>query len=118
MAKIILENMEFYAYHGCMEHENTLGNTFLVTVSVDLNTGLAGKTDKLEDALNYQLIYDVVAAEMNKRSRLIEHVTSRILDKIMDEFPVITSSTVRLTKKNPPLGAKVESVTIQLEKSR
>ena len=29
MSKIILENMEFHAFHGCMEHEKKLGNTFL-----------------------------------------------------------------------------------------
>lgn len=118
MAKISLENMEFYAFHGCMEHENTLGNTFLVTVVVDLDTSLAGKTDKLEDALNYQLIYNVVAGEMEKQSNLIEHVAHRIIAKIMAEFVTVTAVDVRLTKKNPPLGAKVGSVTIQLEKSR
>ena len=37
MSKIILDNMEFHAYHGVLEHEKELGNTFLVTVVMEIN---------------------------------------------------------------------------------
>jgi dihydroneopterin aldolase len=52
MATITLENMEFHAYHGCLDHEKQLGNTFLVTASMELDTTLAGLTDQLSDTLN------------------------------------------------------------------
>ena len=67
MSEITLENMEFHAYHGCLEHENTLGNTFLVTLSMQFDTTAAEKTDQLSDTLNYKLVYDVVKAEMEIR---------------------------------------------------
>lgn len=118
MSKITLENMEFHAYHGCLEHEIKLGNTFLVTVGMELDTQLAGTTDKLEDTLNYQLVYDEVKAQMDIQSKLIEHVGQRILDGLFEKFPVIKKLDVQLSKFNPPLGAKVEKVSIRLEKSR
>ncbi len=115
---IILENMEFHAFHGCLEHEKTLGNTFIVSLSLELNTDLAGQTDNLEHTLNYQLVYDVVKREMEIPSKLIEHVGQRILDSVSTEFPQIKEVRVRLSKLNPPLGGKVDRVTIKLEKKR
>ena len=110
--------MEFHAFHGCLEHEQTLGNTFLVSVGMELDTSLAGKTDELEQTLNYQLVYDVLKREMEIRSKLIEHIGQRILDSILNSFPQISEVNVKLSKLNPPLGGKVDRVTIELQKKR
>lgn len=116
LAKITLENMEFHAYHGFLEHERQLGNTFIVTVGMELDTQLAGKTDELNDTLNYQLVYNAVKEQMEISSTLIEHVGQRILDKLSERFPQIASLEVKLSKLNPPLGGKVERVSIELKK--
>ena len=118
MSEIILENMEFHAFHGCMEHEKNIGNTFLVTVKINIDTTQAGISDNLEDTLNYQLIYNVIRTQMEIRSNLIEHLASRIVDAVMEQFDQIKSIKLKLTKLNPPLGAKVESVSIKLESKR
>lgn len=118
MSKISLKNMEFHAYHGCLEHEKQLGNTFYVTATLILDTELAGTTDRLEDTLNYQHVYDIVKAEMAIPSNLIEHIARRIVDALLQNLPQIESITLKLTKLNPPLGAKVASVCIEIEKSR
>lgn len=118
MSKIILENMEFHAFHGCLDHEKQLGNTFIISVSIELNTEKAGKTDELHDTLNYQLVYDVVKEQMEIPSKLIEHVGQRILDTIMNQFPQIQALEVCLSKLNPPLGGKVSKVTIDMKKAR
>ncbi|HEY5592930.1 MAG TPA: dihydroneopterin aldolase [Paludibacter sp.] len=118
MSKIILENMEFHAFHGCMEHEQQLGNTFIVSISLELDTQLAGETDELEHTLNYQLVYNVVKEQMIIPSKLIEHLGQRILDSIMNQFSQIQALEVKLSKLNPPLGGKVEKVTIIMNKKR
>jgi len=118
MTKISLENMEFHAFHGCMEHEQLLGNTFMVSLSMELDTKLAGRTDELEHTLNYQLVYDVVKEQMENPSKLIEHVGQRILDGILTKFPQIQHLDVKLSKFNPPLGGKVERVSIELSGNR
>ena len=118
MSKIILEEMEFHAFHGCLDHEKTLGNTFIVSICMTLDTQLAGQTDELEHTLNYQLVYDVVKEQMEVPSKLIEHVGQRILNSIMTKFPQIQALEVSLSKLNPPLGGKVNAVTIELEKVR
>lgn len=112
MAQIILENMVFYAYHGFFEEEQRIGNEFRVTVTLEVENALSGTTDNLNDTLNYQLVYDVVKAEMAITSRLIEHVAQRTLDKLLATFPMIQKATVALSKMNPPLGGQVEKVTV------
>jgi len=118
MSKIILENMMFHAFHGVLEHEQRLGNTFFVTLSMEFDTSHAGKTDELNHTVNYQLVYDVVKAQMDIRSKLIEHVGQRILDHVFTEFSQIRKLEVKLSKQNPPLGGRVDSVFIELFKER
>jgi dihydroneopterin aldolase len=118
MSKIILQNMHFHAFHGCLEHEQALGNSFIVSISMDLDTQLAGQTDELQHTLNYQLVYNEVKKQMEIPSKLIEHIGQTILDGIFNAFPKIQSLEVKLSKLNPPLGGKVECVTIELSKVR
>lgn len=118
MSKISLQNMHFHAFHGCLEHEQSLGNTFVVTICMELDTQLAGETDKLEHTLNYQLVYNEVKKQMEIPSKLLEHIGQRILEGIFDAFPKIQSLDVQLSKLNPPLGGKVEQVTIELSRKR
>ena len=118
MTRITLENMEFHAYHGCLEHEQQLGNTFIVTIGMELDTSLAGATDELVHTLNYQMVYDVVKSQMDIPSKLIEHIGQRILDAVFNEFQQIIGLEIKLSKMNPPLGGKVDCVTIELTKTR
>ncbi|NLI72272.1 MAG: dihydroneopterin aldolase [Bacteroidales bacterium] len=115
MSKISLQNMKFHAYHGCLDFEKRDGNTFLVSVEMELDTSFAEETDNLKDTLNYQEVYDVIKREMEIPSNLIEHVGRRILNAIKESFPEIKSLKVKLSKLNPPLGGDVESVSIELE---
>lgn len=106
--------MKFHSFHGVLEEEKMNGNDFLVSVTVKLDTAKAGETDKLEDTLNYQEIYDLVKNEMEVRSELIEHVAQRIYNKILSQFSQIKKVKLKLTKLNPPLGGDVEGVRIEL----
>ena len=106
--------MEFHAYHGCLEHEKTLGNTFLVSLSMEIDTEKAEKTDRLGDTLNYQQVYDVIKEQMEQPSNLIEHVAQRTVDSLKRQFPEIKLLRLKLSKMNPPLGGKVEKVSVEL----
>lgn len=114
MSKITLKNMEFHAFHGCLEHEQINGNTFLVTVTMEIDTIKAEISDELEDTLNYKLVYDTVKSEMEKPSKLIENVAYRIKMTLLENFPQIRKLKVKLSKLNPPLGGKSEKVSIEL----
>ena len=113
---IELEEMEFYAYHGCFREEQRVGNRFLVNVTVKTNMSQPAQTDKIDDALNYVKVYELVKAEIDQTSNLLEHVTGRILDVLYQRFTEIEWARVKVSKMNPPMGGKMEKVSVTLEK--
>jgi len=116
MGKILLEGMEFFAYHGCFHEEQVIGTRFIVEVVLEVDTARAEVSDHLEDTVNYQSVYGLVRTEMEQKSHLIEHVGRRILDAIKGSFPEITSLQVTISKVNPPLGGKAKQVTCVLNR--
>lgn len=100
---IELEGMEFKAYHGCLEQEKVRGNQFIVDFTGELDLSAAAESDNLNDTLNYASIYDIVSEEMSIPSELLENVAGRIMKSIEKSFPQLTSFSVRVSKKRPPV---------------
>lgn len=118
MATISVEGMEFFAYHGCFREEQIIGNRFLVDISAETDTSEAEVSDDLKKTLNYQDVFILVREEMAVKSNLIEHVARRILDRLMKEYPEVMTATIKLSKMNPPVGGRVDRVSIRLSSSR
>ena len=99
-----LEGMEFRANHGCLERERIAGNDFVVDFRGEMDMSAAAESDRLEDAVNYALIYDVGAEEMAKPSDLLEHVAGRIVKALEARFPEFISFSVRVSKRRPTVS--------------
>ncbi len=118
MGKISLNNMKFFAYHGCFAEEATIGTHFTVDLSMEVNTTKPQKSDDLFDTVDYQSVYLMVKEEMESRSNLLEHVSERILRRLKKEFPLVEEASITLHKMNPPLGKSiVGSVSVTLNTS-
>jgi len=111
MGKILLEGMEFFAYHGHFKEEQIIGTKFIVDLELMFETGQAEFSDHLGDTINYQEVYLVVKKEMEINAHLLEKVARRILDAVMRSFPQVKSVQVKISKVNPPLGGKVKQVS-------
>jgi dihydroneopterin aldolase len=109
---IEIENMEFYAYHGCFEEEAIVGNKFLVNLTIEMNPEKAAATDSITDAVNYQLAYNIVKREMAIRSHLLENVGGRIADALYNELEGIEKVAVKVSKMNPPMGGPIQKVSV------
>lgn len=114
MGMISIEGMEFFAYHGCFKEEQIIGTRFMVDLYLDTDTSQAEISDNLADTINYQAVYHLVAEEMTVKSKLLEHVAHRIVDRICAEFPAVKSARIKVSKMNPPVGGKVESVSVEI----
>ena len=113
---IELREMEFYAYHGCFEEEQLIGNKFTVNLQVWTDIDRAAASDNIDDAVDYQRLYMAVKEEMEQKSRLLENVASRIADRVKSEFSQIEKVEVLVAKLNPPLGGKVASSCVSVIK--
>lgn len=116
MGLIEIEGMEFYAYHGHFIEEQVVGNKFTLNVSIETNCKLAGKTDDLKDALDYQKVYNLIKKEMEKKSFLLENICERILDTLYHEFTTIQRATIKVSKINPPMGGQIKKVSVTMSR--
>jgi len=110
---IRLEDICLTAYHGVLTEEREHGNTFLVTVTLQVPEPLAVQSDDIADTINYKQVYDIVCREMAVPSNLLEHVAGRIryaLEEVWREAEV----HVQIKKKNPPVGGLVAWATIEI----
>lgn len=114
MGLIEIEGMHFYAYHGHFATEQIVGNEFEVDVALRTDCTKAGASDELEDALNYQEVYNLVKEEMQIKSKLLEHVGKRIQDRLHQTYPEIEWSRIKISKMNPPMGGEIERVSVTL----
>ncbi len=116
MGKIHIESMEFYAFHGHYREEQIVGNKFLVDLTIDTDMQVPSESDNLKDAVNYQRAYQIVKAEMEKKSHLLEHIAGRIVDSLYKELKGINKIKVKVSKINPPMGGKIGSVSVEMER--
>ena len=118
MGVIQVNNIKLYANHGCLEEEEKIGSEYRVDVEVKANLRKSSKTDDLMDTVDYVHLNHIVKEEMAIRSKLLEEVAQRILNRFFKELKMIQKATVSVAKINPPIGGNVEEVVIILTKKR
>jgi len=116
MGLIRIEDMEFYAFHGHYREEQIVGSHFMVDVTMETDTGKAGKSDDLNDTVNYQTAYLIVKREMEKTSNLLEHIAARIMDSLYTEMEGILKATVKVSKLNPVMGGRIGRVSLEISR--
>ena len=118
MGKIQVNNIKLYANHGCLDEEAMIGSWYRVDIEVEVNLAKSSISDALEDTVDYVHLNHIVKEEMARRSKLLEEVARRILDRFFLELKMINTATVRVAKINPPIGGNVQEVVIILTKER
>ena len=113
--RISLNRLRFHAFHGVMEQERRVGNDFEVSLTVDYPFEKALTSDNLDHTLNYALLYDVIATEMQQPSKLLEHVAGRIIRAVKAQFPLVKGGTISVAKLTPPIKGQMESVAVTVE---
>lgn len=118
MGVIHLKNIRTYSYHGCLMEEAAIGSEYIVDVKVWTDLSTSSKTDELADTVDYVLLNRIVKEEMAIRSKLLEHATQRIINRILQEAASVKKVKVKVAKVNPPIGGDVEQVSVCMKKER
>lgn len=118
MGIIRLENVRLYGFHGCLKEEEMIGSDYRVDLQVQADLQKASQSDQLSDTVDYVHLQSIIREEMALRTKLIETVAARILDRVLKELPVVESASVWVSKINPPIGGDVQQVTVSLNKKR
>ena len=112
---IEVNGIKIYAFHGCLPEEEKIGGHYVVDVMLNTNFSEAAINDELSKTVDYVLINHIVKEEMAIRSKLIEQVGQRIVNRIKREAKGIDFLRVKVTKLTPPINGDVDNVAIAIE---
>ncbi|HWE63520.1 MAG TPA: dihydroneopterin aldolase [Chloroflexota bacterium] len=115
---IFLEQMVFFGYHGAYAAERELGQRFVVDLALGVDLYPAGKSDQLDDTVNYVRVYDVVRGVVEgPPCNLLETVAQRIAEAVLAEER-IQWCRVRLAKPGVAIRGALAGVAVQITRRR
>ncbi|MDD3095519.1 MAG: dihydroneopterin aldolase [Candidatus Neomarinimicrobiota bacterium] len=115
MDYIRLKNMVFYAYHGVEESEKILGARFEVDLKIGCDLKKASQSDKLEDTINYEAIYqDINKIVTSDKKHLIESIAGMIAREIKSKYAGIESISVVVRKPSVPIKGILDTVEVEI----
>jgi 7,8-dihydroneopterin aldolase/epimerase/oxygenase len=116
---IFFKGLALHAYHGVMQHEAKVGQTFHVDLELELDLGTASRSDKLKDTVSYDLVIKTVAeAFCGRRYRLVETAAGAIADAVLSRCPQVRAVRVTVHKPHAPIAATFDDVGVTIERAR
>jgi dihydroneopterin aldolase len=116
---IFFKGLALHAYHGVMQHEGKVGQTFQIDLQLDLDLGNASRTDKLKDTVSYDLVIKIVTeAFCGRRYRLVEAAAGAAAEAVLARCPQVHSVRVTVHKPHAPIAATFEDVGVTIERAR
>jgi dihydroneopterin aldolase len=112
---IEVNGIKIYAYHGCLPEEEKIGGHYSVDVMLNTDFSEAANTDDLNKTIDYCDVNKIVVEEMAIRSKLIEHVGQRIVNRLKSEIKTIGHIRLKVIKICPPINGDVQNVAIIIE---
>ncbi|HZG75603.1 MAG TPA: dihydroneopterin aldolase [Paenibacillus sp.] len=114
-----LERIQLYGRHGVYAEENRLGQRFYVSLELKLDLSKAGKTDDLEETVNYAEVYELAKSVVEGEPfKLIEALAEALATRVLDAYAKIHEVTVRVVKPHPPFDIVFDGVTVELTRRR
>jgi 7,8-dihydroneopterin aldolase/epimerase/oxygenase len=116
---VFVTGLALHAYHGVMQHEAKVGQTFGLDLVLDIDLGTASRTDKLANTVGYDQVVEVASdAFCARRYRLIEAAAGAVADAILDRFAQVTAVRVTVHKPHAPIAATFADVGVTLRRVR
>ena len=107
--------LKTYAYHGCLEEEAKIGNEYIIDVELTTDFKESAMKDELSKTIDYVIVNRIVEEEMAIRSKLIETVGYRILERLKLGDFTLYNTVITIKKINPPINGNVDYVSITVE---
>ena len=116
---IFVKGLALHAYHGVMQHEAKVGQTFYLDLLLILELGNASRTDKLKDTVSYDLVIKTVAeAFCGRRYRLVEAAAGAVAEVVLARCPQVRGVRITVHKPHAPVAATFEDIGVTIERAR
>lgn len=118
--KIYLNNLQFYANHGLLAEETTLGQRFNIDAVLAVDLGPAGVTDNMFTSVSYADVYTVIEEVVVNEPpvKLLERLAHKLAMRILGEFSLVEEVTIKVVKPDPPIRGIYDSVAVEIQRDR
>jgi dihydroneopterin aldolase len=117
MDQIVLEGMVFSGRHGVRPAEREQAQDFTVDVELDVDLAQPGRSDRVEDTVDYRRVHAIVKEVIEGKSvQLIETLADRIAVRVLDLDRVVAVS-VRIAKR-PESMRPIEAAAVYIRRTR
>jgi dihydroneopterin aldolase len=116
---IFVTGLLVHAHHGVMEHEEKVGQRFVIDLELSLDLGPAAASDRLADTVSYSSVIEVATdAFTAKNFRLVEAAAGAIADAVLSTFPRVAAVKVTVHKPHAPVAAIFADVGVSVLRRR
>jgi dihydroneopterin aldolase len=116
---IFVNGLALHAYHGVMQHEAKVGQSFQLDLVLDIDLAAASRSDKLKDTISYDTVVKTASdAFCTRRYRLVEAAAGAVAEALLAEFPQLRSIRVTVHKPHAPIAATFTDIGVVVERAR
>ena len=117
--QVFVRGLALHAYHGVMQHEAKVGQSFKLDIDLDIDLTTASRTDKLVHTVGYDQVVEAASrAFCARRYRLVEAAAGAVADAVLERFPQVATVRVTVHKPHAPIAATFEDVGVSILRSR
>lgn len=116
---ILIQGLEFYAYHGATDAEQAIGHRYRVDARLFADLRKPGASDDLDDTTSYADVSQCIQEVAQKcQFRLLEALAERMVCVLFERFALIEAITLKVEKIAPPYPAIVTAAGVEIYRAR
>ena len=117
--KIELKELIFFARHGLLEEEASLGQRFCLDMIAELEPDLDLQEDSPKSTVNYVELFETVESTFTKRRfNMIEAAADAIASAVLKRFDRVQSVTVKVKKPSVPVDCVCDYFAAEVTRCR
>ena len=117
--KIHIDGLEVFANHGVYAEERTLGQKFVVSLTLYTSLREAGRTDDLRASVDYgKVCHDVDDYLRDHTFKLIEAAAEGVAARLLSRYDALLGVRVHIEKPWAPIGLPLRTVAVEIERTR
>lgn len=116
---VFIKGLVLHAYHGVMQHEAKVGQTFRLDLKLSVDLAEASRTDMLKHTVSYDTVVKTASeAFRGRRYRLVEAAAGAVADAVLANFSQVSAVAVTVHKPHAPVAATFDDVGVTIERAR
>lgn len=117
MDKIAIKGLEIFANHGVLKEERELGQKFIVSAVLHLDTRKAGLSDALGDTVDYGKVCFRIQRFLTEHTyKLIETAAEELAKELLYTIECLRAVDIEVEKPWAPVGLPLKTVSVAIHR--